>query len=98
MDEHLQLRAEIGAAADFIIGHFARQHHAAEALLYQKFHALRIVYRHLRAGVQRQIAVHLPKRARHADILHDHAVRARAADFINRFFQSRVFILAHHGI
>ena len=98
MAERLQLHAQSGAFFDFGKRHFPGQHGAVKAVAAQVFHALTVVYGHLRAGVQGKLRGQAAHAGGHAQILHDDRVRAGGGNFGDFALQRRRFILAHQRV
>ena len=78
VSKRLDLHAGIRHALELRQRAFARRHHTRKAEIAEQLRALRVVDRHLRAGMQRQLRKALPGDANHAQILHDGRVHAGA--------------------
>ena len=78
VDEHLDLAAAAARdGADVLDGEFAGEDDAREAEFPQREHAFEVVGDELRGGVEFEVGEVAAHETRHAEILHDEAVRAQ---------------------
>ena len=91
MDKNFHLHAGFACLTDIGKLAFASQHHAVKPEPARRFHAKGAAQRHLRAGVQAQAGKIAPRQRRHAQILHDHGIRARGVNDGQRVSDARHF-------
>jgi hypothetical protein len=97
--EHLEL--DVGGRADAPqVGErkLAPQHHPAGAVGGGEGDALGTGDGHLGGAVDRQAGRDLARKARHADVLHDHRVHARLGDRRERAFGGVEFVVEDQGV
>ena len=98
VDERLDLDALRGARRQLVKGQLPRHHHAVKALVPQKRDGLPVVGGQLGAGVQLDVRRDLSQGPGHAQVLHDHGVRARAVHRPGGIQQRRALVLAHQRV
>ena len=98
VDKRFQFDSQPRARLNLGNGHLAGEHGAGEAVSRQKLDAGAVVRGHLRAGVQREPRRDRAHRARDAEVLNEHGVRAGGGDRFDGAAQGGQLVLADHRV